>query len=79
MSLFTEIKHEGFVIYNYSQRVVNRVKNGGSRFRMDYCIAIPAQNKNVKGITVASGFRSEQDAIDYVNSGEVYKWCKKQA
>lgn len=76
MSVFTEINHKGFVVYSYRMAVVNRLKNKGNRSVTLFCIAQPTDDKSVKGHTVLSGYKTEQDAINAIDSGEIYKWCK---
>jgi hypothetical protein len=68
MSAFKEENYKGLCVYNYSQKVVNRIKNNGNRFKMLFCIALPSENKSVKGITLASGFSSMESAKAYVDA-----------
>lgn len=67
MAIFKEESYKGFCVYSYMQRVSNVRKNNGNRYKMLFCIAKPTENKNVKGITIASGFLSGDEAKKYID------------
>lgn len=67
MSIFKEEIYNGFCVYSYMQAVVNTRKNNGNRYKMLFCIAKPTENKNVKGLTMASGFASSDEAKKYID------------